>query len=70
MENQNRKHKIIITVDRSVERIERIDIEPEGRLHGDAVGGFLAKLFRPAPWAAVRELVRIDGKRVFAGGGE
>lgn len=64
-----RVHKIIIEVDRDLERIRKIDLEPDGRLHGDSLAGLLAKSFRPAVWAAVRKSVVMDGRRVFASDG-
>jgi hypothetical protein len=58
-------HKIQITISRDMEKIVRIDLEPDDRLHGDSLALFLAKYFRPPVWAAVRGLVRMDGRPVF-----
>jgi hypothetical protein len=48
-----------------MEKIVRIDLEPDGRLHGDSLALFLSKYFRPPVWAEVRGLVRMDGRPVF-----
>ncbi len=65
MQTRNEKqNQIIITLDRDCSRIDRIDIHPRAFRFTDAIMGLLAKLFKIAPWGAIRHIVYHDGKPV------
>jgi hypothetical protein len=54
-------NQIVITLNEDCTRIEKITLEPKAFRYVDGIMALLSRIFKIAPWGAIRHIVQYNG---------